>query len=172
MRKVTAAVFGLVAVAFSMAIGRTASTPNPPYQADSLLVEKDARTITVFTRAGQTVRYRISLGGSPVGTKHFEGDERTPEGIYTLDWRNEKSAAYRALHISYPNASDSAYALAAGRSPGGMIMIHGLPNGFGWIGRAHRLYDRWTNGCVAVTNAEMDELWAGVSHGTPIRIAP
>ena len=111
----------------------------------------------------------MSLGREPVGPKKAEGDRRTPEGVYTIDTRIERSAFHRALHISYPNVADRAAAQSAGVSPGGAIMIHGIRNGLGWLGRAHRLID-WTSGCVAVTNPEIEELWRAVRDGTPVEI--
>ena len=105
------------------------------------------------------------------GHKQREGDERTPEGRYVIDWRNARSVAHLSLHISYPDARDQAAAAQAGVSPGGAVMIHGLPNGWGAIGRWHRLAD-WTDGCIGVTNAEMREIWARVPDGTPIEIRP
>jgi murein L,D-transpeptidase YafK len=109
------------------------------------------------------------LGGHPVGNKIQEGDERTPEGNYLIDWRNQKSIAHLSLHISYPNQADISQAKALGVSPGGNIMIHGILNGWGWLGRLHSYWD-WTNGCIAVTNAEMREIWSLVPDGTPITI--
>ncbi|RYD70798.1 MAG: hypothetical protein EOP84_26055, partial [Verrucomicrobiaceae bacterium] len=94
-----------------------------------------------------------------------------PEGNYIIDWRNPKSVCFRSLHISYPDSADKARARTQGVSPGGNIMIHGLPNGFGWIGRLHRLRN-WTDGCVGVTNPEMLELWQAIPDGTPIEIRP
>lgn len=122
----------------------------------------------------QPVRsYRISLGENPVGHKQREGDERTPEGDYLLDWRNPNSSFYKSIHISYPNAQDRARALGRGLNPGGMIMIHGRPN---WLTSpvVAREYDGadWTDGCIAVTNEEMEEIWQLVADGTPIRILP
>ncbi|RAZ80332.1 L,D-transpeptidase family protein [Mesorhizobium atlanticum] len=113
--------------------------------------------------------YSIALGGDPVGQKHREGDERTPEGRYMLDWRNPDSVAHKSIHISYPNADDIAAAKALGVDPGGSIMIHGQPNGFGWLGRLLQMVD-WTDGCIAVTNSDMDEIWTMVADGTPIEI--
>ena len=91
--------------------------------------------------------------------------------MYILDRRNEHSHYYRAIHVSYPNADDRARARRLGVSAGGDIMIHGLPNGYGWIGKEHRARD-WTDGCIAVTNEEMDEIWKVVPNGTPIEIRP
>ena len=121
-------------------------------------------------RNGKILRqYRVSLGGHPVGHKEHEGDERTPEGRYTIDWRNRKSSAYLSLHISYPALADQARAAAASQNPGGNIMIHGLPNGWGFLGSWHLLWD-WTDGCIAVTNDEMREIWSLVPNGTTIQI--
>ena len=114
-------------------------------------------------------RYEVALGSSPVGHKQREGDGRTPEGRYLLDWRNPRSAFHLSLHLSYPDAVDTKAADARGEDPGGMIMIHGMRNGLGWIGAAHRLMD-WTDGCIAVTNEEIREIWSLVPNGTPIEI--
>jgi murein L,D-transpeptidase YafK len=115
----------------------------------------------------------VALGDNPVGHKMREGDERTPEGDYVLDWRNPNSQFYRSIHVSYPNERDRLFARALGHDPGGMIMIHGKPN---YISSPRVLaeYDRrdWTNGCIAVGNQDMDEIWTAVKDGTPIRILP
>lgn len=126
----------------------------------------------LLLRGDQVLKtYKVALGGEPVGPKQQEGDHKTPEGAYVLDRRNERSRFYRAIHISYPNEEDQRRAAAKGVPPGGDIMIHGLPNGFGWLGEAHRVRD-WTDGCIAVTDAEMDEIWRAVRDGTPIEIKP
>lgn len=109
--------------------------------------------------------YRIALGRDPLGHKQEEGDGRTPEGRYTIDRRNPKSKFHLSLHISYPNRADHARAAAAGVSPGGDIMIHGLKPGV-----SHP--EDWTAGCIAVTNAEMEEVWDLVADGTPVEINP
>ena len=116
-------------------------------------------------------KYTIALGGNPIGHKQKEGDERTPEGRYVIDWRNRDSAFHRSLHISYPNDDDKARAAAAGADPGGMIMIHGIRNWIGWFGAVHRMFD-WTNGCIAVSNREIDEIWSLVQDGTTVVIKP
>ncbi|WP_315809283.1 L,D-transpeptidase family protein [Pseudomonas sp. C9-3] len=115
--------------------------------------------------------YHIALGASAdEGHKQREGDERTPEGLYYIDWRNSKSKDYLSLHISYPAAADMAFALNHGFSAGGNIMIHGFPNGWGEIFLPlHELFD-WTDGCIAVTNTEMRDIWSLVPNGTPIEI--
>ena len=136
---------------------------------DLVLVEKSERRLQLIG-GGKILRsYTIALGGEPVGHKHQEGDERTPEGRYILDWRNPDSVAHRSIHISYPNADDIAAARTRGVDPGGFIMIHGQPNGFGWAGPLLQMVD-WTDGCIAVRDSDMDEIWANVADGTPIEI--
>ena len=138
---------------------------------DLVRVDKSERRLHLIG-GGKILRsYSIALGGDPVGQKHREGDERTPEGRYTLDWRNPGSVAYKSIHISYPNAAQIEAAKAAGIDPGGMIMIHGQPNGFGWWGWLLQLVD-WTDGCIGVTDSDMDEIWTRVPDGTPIEIEP
>ena len=139
--------------------------------ADKILVLKKERTLSLLDHDKLLKTYKVALGGEPVGAKVQQGDHKTPEGRYVIDRRNEHSHYYRALHISYPNANDRANAENLGKPPGGDIMIHGLPNGYGWLGSAHRLRD-WTDGCIAVTNEEMDEIWRAVADGTPIEINP
>jgi len=121
---------------------------------------------------GQVLKtYKIALGSQPQGHKTQRGDHRTPEGVYTIDSRNRRSTFHLALHISYPNAADRAQARRRGVSPGGAIMIHGLPEAFASLGPLHRLSD-WTDGCIAVTNEEIEEIWRLVPLGTPIEILP
>jgi murein L,D-transpeptidase YafK len=121
---------------------------------------------------GKAVRtYKVALGRGGLAPKEREGDGRTPEGRYIIDSRNANSAYHRALHVSYPNADDRKRAAQLGVSPGGAIMIHGIKNGLGWIGAAHRLYD-WTLGCIAVTDSEIEEIWNLVPVGTPVEIRP
>lgn len=134
-------------------------------------VHKAARTLSLWS-GGQVVRtYSVALGWSPVGHKRYNGDGRTPEGDYVLDFRNDNSAYYRSIRISYPNAQDLRAARASNLDPGGDIMIHGQKNGASWAELTRRYRD-WTLGCIAVTNAEMDEIWSLVPLGTPIRIQP
>jgi murein L,D-transpeptidase YafK len=138
--------------------------------ADHILVEKSLSRLSIY-HGDQLIRaYRISLG-DPVGPKRREGDRRTPEGRYFIDWRKPDSAFHRALHISYPSSRDQARAVAAGVAPGGAIMIHGIRNGLGGLGRFHRLVN-WTSGCIAVTNPEIEQLWEAIPDGTPIEIRP
>lgn len=140
-------------------------------QADRILVRKAARELVLFRQGKVLKSYRIALGRNPVGPKRRQGDSRTPEGLYTISGRNPGSAFHRALRVSYPSAADRARARREGVSPGGDIMIHGLPNGQGYIGAAHRLTD-WTDGCIAVTNQEIEEIWRLAPNGTPVLIEP
>jgi len=139
--------------------------------ADRVVVLKQERKLLLFHGQQVLKTYRVSLGTSPVGPKTRQGDHKTPEGQYVLDRRNPKSQFYRSIHISYPNAEDAARARQARVSPGGDVFVHGLPNGYGWVGEGQRLRD-WTDGCIAVTNSEMDEIWRAVPDGTPIEIKP
>ena len=134
-----------------------------------MLVDKSDRALTLYAErpAVRTIT-GLQLGDPPQGHKQFQGDERTPEGRYTIDYANPDSSYWLSLHISYPNAADRAYAAARGRSPGGAIFIHGQPN---WL-PAGRLPGDWTDGCIALANAEIEELWQLVPDGTPIEIRP
>ena len=134
---------------------------------DYIRVEKSARTMALYAdgRLVHTIE-GIQLGDAPVGPKRFEGDERTPEGRYSIDYGNLNSAYHLSLHISYPDASDTAYARARGRSPGGLIFIHGQPNAW----PAGRVPGDWTDGCIAVSNDEIEALWDAVLDGATIDI--
>lgn len=141
--------------------------PRAPAYADYLLVDKSDRTLTLFS--GGYAFHRIEglqFGDARFGHKRFEGDERTPEGLYTIDTRNPRSAYHLSLRISYPDEADRAFARAQGRSPGGDIFIHGQPNGW----EDGRVPGDWTDGCIAVSNAEIELLWRLVRDGTPILI--
>jgi murein L,D-transpeptidase YafK len=140
-------------------------------QADRVLVLKKQRTLQLLNHGKVIKSYKIALGGNPIGPKSREGDHRTPEGLYVLDSRNPDSQFYKSIHISYPNQHERAAARERSISPGGNVFVHGLPNGYGFVGASHRLKD-WTDGCIAVTNAEMDEIWKAVPNGTPIEIRP
>lgn len=145
--------------------------PSANVMADRILVLKSKRVMQLLH--GDTVlkSYRIALGGTPVGRKEQQGDHKTPEGLYTVVGRNPRSQYHRALRVSYPNAEDRARAARRGVSPGGDIMIHGLPNGYGWVGRGHLAKD-WTDGCVAVTDQEIEEIWTLVPDGILVEIRP
>lgn len=144
---------------------------DPLPKADRILVEKSARTLSLFKESKVLKTFSVALGTNPVGHKEKEGDGKTPEGFYRINGRNSQSKYHLSLRISYPNAADIAAAKKQGVSPGGEIMIHGLPNGMGALGAAHRLKD-WTIGCIAVTNEEIQEIWDSVSDGTSIEIRP
>jgi len=138
-------------------------------EADKILIEKKIRRLTLFNNGKSLKSYRIALGPNSEGKKLEEGDKRTPEGTYLVDRRKERSRYHRALHISYPNSDDIAQAKERGVSPGSDIMIHGLPNGIGFLGKLHVKRD-WTLGCIAVTNSEIDEIWRAVPDGTSVEI--
>ena len=145
---------------------------------------KPVTTIEVFKQQrqlklkhhDQIIRsYPIRLGFNPIGHKQFEGDGKTPEGTYTIDWRNPQSAYYKSLHISYPNPNDLAYAKQRQKSAGGDVMIHGtVPTPATAFPASSTYMPRkdWTLGCIAVINADMDEIWQLVKNGTQIIIHP
>jgi murein L,D-transpeptidase YafK len=141
------------------------------FVADKVVVYKKLRELRLLRGADTVKTYRISLGTNPIGPKERQGDGRTPEGSYTIDWRKPNSSFHLALHISYPDSSDKARARLRGVPAGGMIMIHGLPNSFKWNGPLRPLPD-WTDGCIAVSNSEIEELWRCVLDGTKIDLLP
>ncbi len=136
---------------------------------DYIRVEKAARAMVLYSggRAVHTIT-GLQFGDAPVGHKQFQGDEKTPEGRYTIDYGNPQSSYYLSLHISYPNARDAAYARSQGRSPGGLIFIHGQPNGL----PVGRVPGDWTDGCIALSNEEIEALYKAVPDGTTIDILP
>lgn len=138
---------------------------------DKIVVEKGKRKLHAYSKGKLMKTYRISIGRNPKGDKEFEGDRKTPEGLYYINDKNPHSGYYKNLGISYPHKDDVDHAKVLGKKPGGLIKIHGLKNGRGWIGRLHLLKD-WTFGCIALTNTEIDELYAAVKIGTPIEIRP
>ena len=138
---------------------------------DLVKVVKSQRQMWLLEQGKIIKQYTIALGANPVGHKQQEGDERTPEGRYILDYRNPNSGYFKSLHVSYPNKQDLANAKAKGVDAGGMIMIHGQRNGFGWAAKLTPLKD-WTNGCIALNNQDMQEVWDLVKIGTPIEILP
>ena len=136
---------------------------------DKVFVDKSERILQLLSGDKVIKTYHIALGDSPAGHKRQQGDERTPTGSYKLDYKNEKSSYYRSIHVSYPNANDKAQARKRGVSPGGDIMIHGQKNGFGHLAAVTQKRD-WTDGCIAVTNDEMDEIMSVYQAGMPIEI--
>ena len=143
--------------------------PPAPLAVNYLLVDKSDRMLWAFAN-GKVVRSYSGLqfGDAMFGHKQYEGDERTPEGRYTIDTRNPNSSYFLSLRVSYPNAYDRAYAEARGMDPGGDIFLHGQPNGM----PVGRMAGDWTDGCIAFTNAEIEELYALVADGTVIDIRP
>jgi len=160
-------------IATELTRGETSKTtlPTPPQKATRVLVLKKEHKMQLLS--GETVikTYTVALGRGGLARKQRQGDHLTPEGLYEIDRRNKDSRFYRALHVSYPNELDRERARKLGVSPGGDIMIHGITNGLGWLGSMHRIID-WTDGCIAVTDAEMDEIWLLVPDGTPVEIRP
>lgn len=147
------------------------SFASAPVKADRIVIVKSTRSMTLM-REGKALKvYKVALGSQPIGPKERAGDHKTPEGNYVVDSKKENSQFHRALHISYPNAADRERARKLGVSAGGDIEIHGLGDKYGWIGSAHRRYD-WTDGCVAVTNEEIDEIFDLVQVGTPVELKP
>jgi murein L,D-transpeptidase YafK len=140
-------------------------------KADRVVVEKKAHSMTLYEDNRVLRRYAVALGRGGPEPKTREGDNRVPEGAYRIDARNPKSAFDLSLHISYPQAKDVEQASARGEQPGSNIMIHGIRNGFGWVGAAQRKLD-WTAGCIALTDDEIEEVWRVVPDGTPIEIRP
>jgi len=134
------------------------------YRIDRVVVHKSRREMVLLCGESVVRSYRVALGRDPLGHKEREGDGRTPEGRYIIDRRNPNSKYHLSLHVSYPNDADVEQARAAGVDPGGDIMIHGVKPGV-----VHPDHD-WTQGCIAVTDAEVDEIWDLVADGTPIEI--
>lgn len=162
----------LTGVLVGLLIGLGAAQTAPALlHADRVVVLKKERTLQLLNHGKVIKIYKVALGGDPVGPKARQGDHKTPEGAYVLDSRNPHSQFYKSIHISYPSARDRAAARQKGVSPGGDVFVHALPNGYRYVGAAHRLKD-WTDGCIAVTDQEMDEIWQAVPNGTPIEIRP
>src|SRR6266436_2719770 len=153
----------------SWAAGQTITPPIK--RADRIVVEKSARTMKLMLGTEVLKTYKVALSREPVGAKEREGDHRVPEGLYVIDSKNSHSRFHLALHISYPNATDREKARKLGVKPGGDIEIHGLGSKYGWVGSLQRQVD-WTDGCIAVTNPEIDEIWPLVPVGTPLEIRP
>ena len=139
---------------------------------DYVLVKKGERKLYLYSGDHVVKSYSVALGREPKGQKIREGDSRTPEGLYTLDWRNPTSKFFRSIHVSYPNISQRRTAKEAGVDPGGAIMIHGQPSD--WVERIKLTFAHtdWTEGCIAVENQDMLEIWDLVRDGTPIKIDP
>lgn len=165
------ALLGLIAWEF-LQLGRTVPAMSAADErATALVLDKSARRLTLL-RGEKAIRtYQVALGRAPEGHKQQEGDGRTPEGVYSIDFKNPRSRFHLALRVSYPSAADRIAAQSRGVPPGSDIMIHGVRNGLGWLGTWHRALD-WTDGCAAVTNSEIEEIWALVDVGVPVEIRP
>ncbi len=140
-------------------------------KANLVVVEKAARRLTLFDGRRPIKTYKIALGKSPIGAKYKQGDRRTPEGFYTIDSRDPESRFHRSLHISYPNEKDIEIAGLLRVPAGSGILIHGVTKDYEWMGRYHASLN-WTNGCIAVTNEEIEEIWELVPDGTEVQIKP
>jgi murein L,D-transpeptidase YafK len=164
---------GIVLAAVAAVGGaQAAAAPEPPQlEADLVIIEKAERRLTLYSHGRRLATFEVALGRSPVGPKRCRGDNRTPEGYYHVAGRKENSDFHRALRISYPSPDDVERARAAGCDPGGDIMIHGLKTDMGADSRRHREVD-WTQGCVAVTNDEIERIWALVPDGARVEIRP
>jgi L,D-peptidoglycan transpeptidase YkuD (ErfK/YbiS/YcfS/YnhG family) len=138
---------------------------------DRIRIEKSTRRLMLISQGEVLKSYKIALGGNPIGPKERQGDNKTPEGTYVIDARNRESRFHLSLHISYPNERDKKRAKELGVSPGGDIMIHGIKNGFSWVGDAHTGVD-WTKGCIAVTDQEIVEIDKLAPNGTIVEIRP
>jgi len=156
---------------FSSLAHPTELSPVMDEAVDRVIVEKSKRTMTLLKQDREVRTYKIALGRDPVGAKVMQGDNRTPEGIYYIDYKVRNSVYHRALHLSYPNPDDMERARALGVPPGGSIMIHGMKQDHLWMGDVQYLFN-WTNGCIALTNREIEEVWALVSPWTPVEIRP
>ncbi len=162
---------GVAALLVLLLCSSLPAAPRPAPRVDRVEVFKSRHEL-ILLRDGKALKtYRVALGPYSMGRKERQGDGKTPEGAYILDWRNPHSKFHRSIHISYPNADDIKRARGLGVPSGGDIFLHGLPNGAGFIGAAHRQMD-WTAGCIAVTDEEIDEIWNLVPDGTPIVIHP
>ena len=139
--------------------------------ADFVLVIKSESRLYLLHEGKELASFKVAFGGNPRGHKQQQGDERTPEGRYTLDYKNAQSAYYKSIHVSYPNDKDRESAKKRGVDPGGHIMVHGQRNGYEGFATIVQLFN-WTDGCIALSNKDMDVVWQTVNPGTPIEIRP
>jgi murein L,D-transpeptidase YafK len=140
-------------------------------KADRVVVEKSKHLLSLYKSNQLLASYPVMFGGDPVGTKQKQNDGKTPEGKYVLDFKKADSRFHKAFHISYPNEKDLANAKRLGVNAGGDIMIHGQKNGFGWASAVMQKFN-WTQGCIALSNQDIDVVWNKVDAGTPIEIKP
>ncbi len=156
---------------FSAPVPAVEQSPAIDSPVDRIVVEKSKRTMTLLKQDKAIRTYRIALGRDPVGPKVQKGDKKTPEGLYFVDYKLRKSIYHRALHLNYPNQADIDRAKSLGVTPGNSIMIHGMKQDKLWMGNVQYLFD-WTNGCIALTNDEIEEVWNLVPVWTPVEIRP
>lgn len=165
----------LAALAFLFAFsGPATSTELSPVSdavVDRIIIEKSKRTMTLLKQGSEVRTYKVALGRNPIGPKIRKGDQKTPEGLYYVDYKVHNSVYHRALHLNYPNQDDIERARSLGVTPGNSIMIHGMKEDKLWMGDVQYLFD-WTNGCIALTNREIEEVWVLVSPWTPVEIKP
>jgi murein L,D-transpeptidase YafK len=161
----------LTIVLIFLVLGFYCTAAAPTIQADKIVILKSARSMTLLSGGKVLKTYKVALGSVPIGPKRVEGDHKTPEGDYIIDAKNAHSQFHLSLHISYPSAADQQRASSMRARPGGAIMIHGLAAPFAYLGPLHRQSD-WTDGCVAVTNAEIEEIWKLVPVGAKVEIRP
>jgi len=168
----------LTAVGLVLVVLWGPSAPQPPDRPaetalqgpiDLILIEKSARRLTLLQNGKQVRSWPMALGFSPIGDKSRQGDGRTPEGLFTINRRNDASSYHLSLGLDYPHPEDIAVAQAAGYSPGGDIMIHGQPNA---LAETQIVPSDWTAGCIAITNAQMREIWEHAPLGTKVEIRP
>jgi murein L,D-transpeptidase YafK len=157
-------------VAFTSSL-QAEATPLGGVRADRIAILKSKRQLQLWEHGKLIKTYKVALGPNALGRKEQEGDGRTPEGLYKVVAHNPRSEFHLSLRLSYPSADDRARAAKLGVSPGGDIMIHGLPAGYAWVGAAHTQHD-WTAGCIAVTNPEIKEIYRAVVDGTEVEIRP
>jgi|SRR5580692_889824 murein L,D-transpeptidase YafK len=161
----------LLLAVLSLQSGHDANAPTSPPKPDHILVIKSTRTLSLLNGTQILKSYKVALGSQPIGAKDRQGDHKTPQGTYFVDSKLDHSQFHHALHLSYPSPADRERAKKLGLSPGGDVEIHGLPEKYAWLGSQHRLTD-WTDGCIALTNAEIDEIFLQISVGTPVEIRP
>ncbi len=161
----------LLSILLLTALSANQAQSSTELRANHVIVKKSARTLYLFQDQKLLKTFPVSLGKNPIGHKLYQGDRRTPEGRYQLDWRNANSKFYRSIHISYPNLTDRRQANQKGVNPGGSIMIHGLPNKYA-DGAEVMLDLNWTDGCIAVSNRAIEEIWQLVADNTTIDIIP
>jgi murein L,D-transpeptidase YafK len=146
-------------------------TAHSEQAADMVLVEKSKSRLYLMRQGEAFASFHVAFGSNPKGHKQEQGDGKTPEGRYMLNYKNAGSAFYKSIHISYPSAKDRQDALKRGVDPGGDIMIHGQKNGYGRLSILVQRFN-WTNGCIALSDRDMDLVWDAVKPGTPIEIRP